>query len=201
MLKTRLLFVVVIGLIGAALAVLSSRPPAVAFAQADLTGTSLPAVTEAYVTNTFEEPINVRLGPSTITYPVPCGALAVGANAIALGTTPAHEWVQIQFESCPGGIGWVYAANVTVTGTIREIEPPPTPMPLATATFDPTLVAAFLSEPTATRLATFTPPPPLVQPIFSEAPAPAGRFPTGAAILIAALLGGVVLAASFLGRG
>jgi hypothetical protein len=155
---------------------------------------------QAYITNTFEEAINVRVGPSTINYPDPCGALPVGANAAALGTTPAHEWVQIQFDGCPGGVGWVYAANVTLTGALREIEPPSTPMPLATSTFDPTLVAAFQTEPTATRLATFTPPPPLVRPTFAEATGPVGNFPAGAAILAAALIGGLVLAASFMGR-
>ena len=122
------------------------QAPQIALAQAEGTSTTLPAVDQAYVTNTFEEAINVRVGPSTITYPVPCGALPVGASAAALGTTPAHEWVQIQFDGCPGGLGWVYAANVTVTGAIREIEPPPTPVPLATSTFDPTLAAAFRTE-------------------------------------------------------
>jgi uncharacterized protein YraI len=174
--------------------------PDAVLAQTELTSTMLPALDQAYVTNTFEEAINVRVGPSTITYPVPCGALPVGASAPALGTTPAHEWVQIQFESCPGGVGWVYAANVTLTGAIREIEAPPTPMALATSTFDPTLVAAFQTEPTATRLATFTPPPPLVRPTFAEATGPVGKFPAGAVILAAALIGGLVLAASFMRR-
>jgi len=176
------------------------QPAATVLAQADITSTSLPAVDQAYVTNTFEEAINVRVGPSTITYPVPCGALPVGANAAALGTTPAHEWVQIQFDGCPGGVGWVYAANVTLTGALREIEPPATPMPLATSTFDPTLVAAFQTEPTTTRLATFTPPPPLVRPTFTQATGPVGNIPAGAALLAAALIGGLVLAASFMGR-
>jgi uncharacterized protein YraI len=198
--KTRGTFVLLlIGIWGAAV-LLGPRPPEAVFAQTEITSTALPGLDQAYVTNTFEEAINVRVGPSTITYPVPCGALPVGANAAALGTTPAHEWVQIQFEGCPGGVGWVYAANVTLTGAIREIEPPPTPMPLATSTFDPTLVAAFQTEPTATRLATFTPPPPLVRPTFVEATGPVGNFPAGAAILAAALIGGLVLAASFMGR-
>ena len=200
MLKTRGFFVLLLLGAWSAGVLFEPQPPATVFAQADITSTTLPALDQAYVTNTFEEAINVRVGPSTITYPAPCGALPVGASAAALGTTPAHEWVQIQFDGCPGGVGWVYAANVTVTGAIREVEPPPTPMPLATSTFDPTLVAAFQTEPTATRLATFTPPAPLVRPTFSEATGPAGSFPAGAAILAAALIGGLALAASYMGR-
>jgi hypothetical protein len=200
MLETRGSFVLLLLAIWSAGVLFGPQPPETVLAQAEITSTTLPALDQAYVTNTFEEAINVRVGPSTITYPVPCGALPVGANAAALGTTPAHEWVQIQFDGCPGGVGWVYAANVTLTGALREIEPPPTPLPLATATFDPTLVAAFQTEPTATRLATFTPPPPLVRPTFSEAIGPVGKFPAGAAILAAALMGGLVLAASFMGR-
>lgn len=200
MLKRRTTFVLLCLGIWSAAVVLASPHPATVLAQTELTGTALPGLQQAYITNTFEEAINVRVGPSTITYPDPCGALPVGANAEALGTTPAHEWVQIRFDGCPGGVGWVYAANVTLTGAIREIEPPPTPMPLATSTFDPTLAAAFQTEPTATRLATFTPPPPLVRPTFTEAAGPSRSFPAGAAILAAALLGGLVLAASFMGR-
>jgi len=97
-------------------------------------------------------------------------------------------------------VGWVYAANVTLTGALHIVESPPTLTPLATATFDPTLLAAFQSEPTATRLPTFTPPPPLVRPTFTEAVRPRGDFPTGAVILVAALLGGLVLAVSFVSR-
>ncbi|HEY5984213.1 MAG TPA: hypothetical protein VIU38_12150 [Anaerolineales bacterium] len=178
----------------------NSGVPRSALAQAAATETGLPQPSQAYITNTFEEAINVRLGPSTIFYANPCGSLAVGANAMALGTTPAHEWVKIEFADCPGGVGWVYAANVTVTGALREVEPPPTPMPLATATLDPTLMAAFQIEPTVTRLPTFTPPPPLVLPTFAESSNSSGGFPAGAAIVITAVLGSLVLAASLVGR-
>lgn len=174
--------------------------PRTASAQAAPTDTPLVVIGTAFITNTFEEAINVRVGPSTIVYPFPCGTLAVGAQAAALGTTPAHEWVQIEFPGCPDGAGWVYAANVTLTGAVRELEVPPTPAPLASATFDPTLVAAFQVEPTLTRLPTFTPPPPLAYPTFDDAPRPAGRFPIGPAILVTAILGVVVLAVSFMGR-
>ena len=158
------------------------------------TDTPLAPPNAAYITNTFEEAINVRPGPSTTLYSIPCGLLPVGANATALGTTPAHEWVQIQYPDCPGGVGWVYAANVTLTGALHVVEAPPTPAPLATATFDPTLVAAFQVEPTVTRLPTFTPPPPAVWPTFTDTSRPRTGLPAGAAILGVALLGGLVLA-------
>ena len=176
------------------------RGPQPASAQAAATETPLSAPNQAYITNTFEEAINIRVGPSTITYPIPCGALPVGGNAPALGATPAREWVQIQFADCPGGVGWVYAANVTLTGSLRVVESPPTPAPLATATFDPTLVAAFQTEPTVTRLPTFTPPPPITMPTFSSASGTRGGLPAGATILGIALLGGLVLMLSFVGR-
>jgi hypothetical protein len=51
-----------------------------------------------------------------------------------------------------------------------------------------------------TRLPTFTPPPPLVLPTFGETGHPRGKLPAGAAILAVALLGGLVLAVSFIGR-
>lgn len=185
-------------------AILLMRPDAPRTARAQAADTATPGfvTTAAYITNTFEgEPaINVRVGPSTVTYPLPCGSLAYGASAVALGTTPAHEWVQIEHPTCPGGVGWVYAANVTVTGALREVEPPSTPTPLATATFDPTLVAAFQAEPTVTRLPTFTPPAPLSLPTFTAQPPPRRGLPMGAAIFAVALVGGLVLAVSFLGR-
>jgi hypothetical protein len=185
-----------------ALLLVHTHAPRAARAQAADTATPGLLAGSAYITNTFEgEPaINVRVGPSTIIYPVPCGSLAYGASAAALGTTPAHEWVQIEHPTCPGGVGWVYAANVTVTGALREVEPPFTPTPLATATFDPTLVAAFQAEPTVTRLPTFTPPAPLSVPTFAALPPPRRGVPAGAAILAVALVGGLVLAVSFLGR-
>jgi hypothetical protein len=173
-----------------------------ALAQVQATDTPPASGNQAYITNTFQgEPsINVRTGPSTIMYPVPCGSLPYGASAPALGTSPAQEWIQIAFPGCPGGAGWIYAANVTLTGSVHVVEPPPTPTPLATSTLDPTLVAAFQVVPTQSRLPTFTPPPPLALPTFS-APArgPAG-FPAGATILLILAAGGIVLAVSLVGR-
>jgi uncharacterized protein YraI len=174
----------------------------VARAQALPTETPLGPGQQAYIRNTFEgEPaINVRTGPSTITYPIPCGALPYGETATALGASPGHDWVQIAYPACPGGTGWVYAANVTLTGSLRVVEPPPTPTPLATATIDPTLQAQFQTEPTATRLPTFTPPPPLSVPTFSASARISRLFPPAWPILILAAIGGLVLFASAIGR-
>ncbi|HET6846245.1 MAG TPA: SH3 domain-containing protein [Anaerolineales bacterium] len=170
-----------------------------AHAQTAATDTAQPG--GAYVTNTYsDEPfVNVRVGPNTASYSV-CGNLAYGATAPALGTTPANVWVQIQHPDCPGGVGWVYAAFVSLTGTLRVVEPPPTPTPLATATFDPTLVAAFHVEPTVTRLPTFTPPPPAAWPTFTDTSKPRTGLPVGATILGIAALGGLVLAISLVSR-
>jgi hypothetical protein len=170
-----------------------------AAAQAAATNTPQPGT--AYITNIYsDEPfINVRVGPNTATYSV-CGTLPYGATAIALGTTPANVWVKIEHPDCPGGVGWVYAAYLALTGALRVVEPPPTPTPLATATFDPTLVAAFHVEPTVTRLPTFTPPPPLARPTFADAPVTRAGLPAGAAILGVAALGSLVLAVSFVSR-
>jgi hypothetical protein len=181
---------------------LASQPRAEVFAQAVATETPASGANQAYITNTFEgEPaINVRTGPSTIIYPLPCGSLAFGASALAIGVSPGHDWIEIEYPACPRGVGWIYAANVTLTGTLQVVEPPPTPTPLATATIDPTLEAAFQVEPTATRLPTFTPPPPLVVPTFAGDTHSGAGFPRGVAILVIALIGGVVLAASFLGE-
>ena len=55
--------------------------------------------------------------------------LMAGATAPALGTSPAHEWIEISFPTCPGGVGWVYAANVQVSGALHPVELPPTPAP------------------------------------------------------------------------
>jgi hypothetical protein len=80
------------------------------------------------------------------------------------------------------------------------VEPPPTATPLATATIDPTLAAAFNIQPTVTRLPTFTPAPPLIVPTFAyPAAAPVG-FPIGGTIFVIALVGVFVLIVSFFGR-
>ena len=125
-----------------------------------------------FITVTYSDPINVRGGPSTVYYPI-VGQLFPGDTAPALGTSPGREWVQISYPSAPGGVGWVYAIYVTVTGgELLVVEAPSTPTPEITSTIDPTLAAAFDFQPTATRLPTFTPPPPLTVPQFTEVSTP-----------------------------
>ncbi len=169
------------------------------YSQGAATATPASIGTSAFITQTYTEAINVRTGPSTVDYPK-IGQLPVGATAPALATSPHHEWIEISFPGGPGGVGWVYAANVTLTGTLQIVEPPPTATPPATATIDPTLAAAFSVQPTVTRLPTFTPGPPLVIPTYPDPIEPAAGFPIGGAILIISLVGLLVFLVSFLGR-
>lgn len=144
-------------------------------------------------TVTYSEPINVRGGPSTVYYPI-VGRVSPGDVLPALGVSPGREWVQVAFPSAPGGVGWVYAAYVTISGgELRVVEPPPTQTPIATATINPTFAAAFIFQPTPSRVPTFTPPPPLEVPQFTEsAPVRSNGLPPGAVagglIFIAAVI-------------
>jgi len=166
-------------------------------AATDTPGGPAPFIT---VLDVGEPAINVRTGPSTVYYPI-IGQLTIGTTAQALGKSPSSVWIQISYPSAPGGVGWVYAANVSLSpGFLPIVEPPPTATPVATQTFDPTLAAAFIVQPTSTRLPTYTPSAPLVIPTFSNDPSPSGGFPTGIVIVASALIGSVVLLISFLGR-
>ncbi len=137
--------------------------------QPTLTPTPQGPSTGVYITVITEEPqINVRMGPGSSVYPV-VGTLVRGATAAALGRSPGGDWIQIEYAGAPGNRGWVYSPLVQITGgALQIVEPPPTPVPPATATIDPTLIAQFNVEPTRTRLPTFTPPPSLAAPTFSE---------------------------------
>jgi hypothetical protein len=187
---------------GSLLILLTESSQTFVYAQAPGTGTATPGGPTPFVRNVFEgEPaINVRTGPSTIFYPDPCGLLAFGATAPALASSPAHEWIQIGYPDCPNGVGWIYAPNVDLSpGYLPIVEPPPTATPLATATIDPTLAAAFSIQPTVTRLPTFTPAPPLTIPTFTYQTEPVG-FPIGGTIFAIVLVGVVVLMISFFSR-
>jgi uncharacterized protein YraI len=156
--------------------------------------------TGVIITVTYTEDINVRGGPNTVDYPI-VGRLAVGETAPALGVSPKREWVQILYPASPTGTGWVYAAYVTVSGgELQVVEPPPTPTPPVTATVDHTLVAAFNTQPTQTRLPTFTPPAPLTVPAFTEAAPKASRGVFGIFIVGLGLVGGIGLVISYILR-
>ena len=149
------------------------------------------------MTVTYTDPINVRSGPSTIYYPI-VAQLAPGDVVPALGVSPGREWVQVSY---PGGVGWVYASFVSISGgELHVVEPPPTPVPPATSTIDPTLAAAFEIQPTETRMPTFTPPPPLDVPQFEDTGKPAVGFASGILILGLGLIGALGLIVSFVLR-
>lgn len=156
--------------------------------------------TGIFVTVTYTDPINVRGGPSTVSYPI-IGQLAPGEVVPALGVSPAREWILITYPPT-GGTGWVYASFVSVSGgELRIVEPPPTPTPPVTATIDPTLAAAFNIQPTATRLPTFTPPPPLEIPNFDNSGrGDASRMVFGIFIIGLGLTGAVGLIISYILR-
>ncbi len=156
--------------------------------------------TGVIITVTYSDPINVRGGPSTVYYPI-VGQLFPGDTAPALGVSPGHEWVQISYPGTATGTGWVYATYVTVSGgELPIVEAPPTPTPPVTATIDLTLAAAFNTQPTQTRLPTFTPPPPLTVPSFEEEGRSASRSVFGIFIAGLGLIGGVGLILSFVLR-
>jgi len=149
----------------------------------------------------YSEQINVRSGPSTVYYPI-IGQLFPGDVVPALGISPGREWIEISYPGGVGGVGWVYAPFVSLSGgELRIVEPPPTPTPLVTATIDPTLAAEFNVQPTLTRIPTFTPPPPLDVPQFTEVNA--SRSSGGAIgifIVILTIIGGVGLFFSYVLR-
>ncbi len=142
-----------------------------------------------YITVITEEPqINVRMGPSSSIYPI-VGTLLRGATAPALGRSQGGDWIQIEFAGAPNGVGWVYSPLVQVSpGILRIAAPPPTPVPPATPTIDPTLAAQFSIVPTSTRLPTFTPAPSLTLPVYTDTLDMDPANPVPLAVVIIALL-------------
>ena len=176
------------------------------------TGTFLrPNLVEAYqdpstptgvvATVIYAEQINVRGGPSTVNFPI-IGQLFPGDTVPALGISPGREWVQISYPGGVGGVGWIYAPFVSLSGgELRIIEPPPTPTPLVSATIDLTLAAEFIIQPTQTRIPTFTPPPPLEIPQFADtATSQTSGAAFGIFIAILVIIGAVGLVLSFVLR-
>jgi hypothetical protein len=180
----------------------SSSLPVAAQEQAGSTPTPTTTPSSRFITVTYIEPINVRTGPSSFDYPV-IGSIPVGGTAPAIGRSPAGEWIQIIFPDAPGGTGWVYAPNVTLSPGpfLLIVEPPPTATPLETPTLNPTFVAAFQIVVPPTRLPTFTPPPPLAIPTYrNSASASFGRLQTGWIIIGLGLIGILGMAISFFRR-
>lgn len=147
------------------------------------TVTSSPIGAIAVVSRDYDQ-INVRSGPDAVIYPI-IGILIAGQQVPALGRTEGGLWIKIAYPGVPGGVGWVYAPNVELSGSVPIVEPPPTPTPRTTPTIDPTLAAQFIKEVPPTRLPTFTPPPPLVLPTLptEQSMAVPGRVPMGFIII------------------
>jgi len=145
-----------------------------------------------YATVTYADPINVRGGPSTVHYPI-VGRLNPGDVVQALGVSPGREWVEVAFPQASGGVGWVYAIYVSVSGgEPLVVEAPATSTPPVTATIDATLAAAFNFQPTASRIPTFTPPPPMTVPQFSDVEAPRKVMVAPGIFVISLLLLGAI---------
>lgn len=143
-----------------------------------------PDGSDVIVTVIYNDQINVRNGPNTVLYDI-IGHLQPGDTAMALGVSPGRDWVKIEFPSAPEGVGWVHISLIAVSpGNLQIIEPPPTATPLTTPTIDPTLAAAYVYEPTAQHLPTFTAAPALNIPQFAETPSTAASsgFPLGALV-------------------
>lgn len=144
-----------------------------------------PGPSDVFITVTYTEQINIRSGPSTVLYEI-IGNMQPGETALALGVSPGRDWVNIALPTGPAGTGWVHTSLISISsGNLPILEPPPTSTPLTTPTIDPTLMAAFVFEPTSTRLPTFTPPPPLVIPSFTDTTqaSQSSNFPLGAIAL------------------
>jgi hypothetical protein len=198
--KIHLLIVVLMGVIFLGL---FSHAPAHVFAQQP-TG-SVPTVTGTaigpFITVDPSIPqIRVWAGPSSLgDYPA-IGILLANETAPALARAQGKsDWIQIYYPGVPGSRGWVYALYVRISpgAELDVIEVPSTPTPLSTPTINPTLVAAFIGQETATRLPTFTPAPRIDLPQFTDSSpnSETTGVPTGLLILSLALFGffGVVL--------
>ena len=136
--------------------------------------------------NLDQEQINVRAGPSAGgEYPI-VGVLQQGEKVPALGRSPGGDWIEIVYPTVNGGVAWVYAYLVTVSGgDLPVVEPPPTPTPQVTPTIDPTLAAQLIVDIAPTRMPTFTQAPPVEMPTYTQAPAisVAGGLPMGFIII------------------
>jgi hypothetical protein len=198
----RLFFVIVIILIGSIFFIPNSN---VVLAQQ-------PTVAIATVTSTIVGPVisvrpqeqdqvNVREGPGT-TYPK-VGVLLIGQTMPAKGKSAGGDWIMIEYPGVPGGVAWVYAPLVNLSGgELPIIEPPPTPTPKYTPTIDPTLAARFVITTVPTLLPTFTAPPPLNIPTIQ--PEPQSIMPSGlpmGLIIIILFAGGLFIGLFTLAQG
>lgn len=149
------------------------------------------ALPGSYVTvNSDQAQVNVRSGPNSYQFGK-VGILFTYESAAAVGRSPGGDWIQISCPGAPGGVGWVYAANVTLTSStdLPIVILPATSTPLVVPSIDPELVADFPTpQPTQTRLPTFTPGAISTPPII----------PDGKPVMLARNLQGGIIATGFL---
>ena len=156
---------------------------------------SIPTVTSSpvglmIIVNQDQDHLNVRAGPSD-GYAI-VGVLQPGDKVPALGRSPGGDWIKIVYPTVEGGVGWVYAYLVTVSGgDLPIVEPPPSPTPNVTPTIDPTLAAQLIVDLGPTRMPTYTQPGPLGMPTYTQAPqvSVAGGLPLGFIIIGLAVVG------------
>jgi uncharacterized protein YgiM (DUF1202 family) len=133
---------------------------------------------------TFNQGVNVRLGPGTQFDP-PIGAFAAGQTTQIIAQNPAGDWYKVRYFDIEG---WVVAAFVTVTGDTSTL--PVDPGPLIPTRFSPTTTPTAI-PPTSTPTETAVVLAPTVNatavPLTSEVSAEAGGIP------LEAVVGGIIV--------
>jgi hypothetical protein len=191
-LKKGILLIIVLwfGLLCASISTARANPVAQIPTGSIPTVTGTPSGVIATVKKGEQDQINVRSGPGTLGYDI-IGVLIVSQQVPALGVSAGGDWIEIVYPGVPGGVAWVYAPLVDLSGPLPIVEPPPTPTPRVTPTIDPTLAAQFLVVIAPTRLPTYTAPPPLTIPTFTQGTVltSSGRVPMGLIIIGMAVVG------------
>ena len=181
----------------------ATRLPAIPLVHAQQPTGSIPTVTGTplgprITVNLDQDFVNVRSGPSSFSYPR-IGILMRGESAPALARSQDNQWIMIEYWGVPGNIGWVFAANVTLSSQILPfVDSPPTPTLEATPTINPTLQAAFITPIPATPLETYTPAAPIEPPVFSDVEVAPTAAPMGLLIFGFGVVGVLVAVVSFL---
>lgn len=144
------------------------------------------------------ELVPVYAGPSASLYPQ-VGVILMGQELPAFGISQDGEYIQIYYPGIPESVAWVFGVYVETIkfGDLPVLPAPSTPTLVSTPTIDPTLVAAFIPEVTATRLPTFTPAPEIIVATFLPEEE-VNRVPTGFLILALGFIGGFGVLISFL---
>ncbi|MBE7535057.1 MAG: hypothetical protein HS124_04915 [Anaerolineales bacterium] len=204
--KTKTLFFLC-ALAGCVLLALENKIGAATVVHAQQPTGSVPTVTGTAIGPTIRidtslKQVRVYAGPSSFDYPA-VGVMTGGEVAPALGRArDRDDWIKIYYAGVPKSEAWIYGPYTSLSpgAFLPIIEIPPTQTPASTPTLELTVEAAFIGQPTTTRLPTFTPPPQLELPSFEAAPEtrPTGGVPAGMIILILGLFGFFGAVASYL---